>query len=206
MSHLTSEEEGLWFRMIQRLARYICRDYPDVDSEELEHTLWVHILTYPSLDIHNPGCWNLMKRIAAEKAWDQRKEQLNISSQYSYTVHDVCRILETSFFYNDWESGYVPEDARSKDAMDGVEVRSDVMQAFYRLKPKSYQHAILGCYRDGVTPAGSSNEGKLLARAVDKLVTLLNWYWNGPNTRHPGRKTISNAAARYRIEQLTEDV
>lgn len=199
-SKMTDDEVLAWLDMIQRVTRNVCRDFPDLDAEEIEHELWVFILTNKQLRVDHEGCWGLLRREARGVAWDQRKEQLHSFSQYSYTVHDVLHILESTANYQDWARGYVPQDARSEDRMAGVEVRSDVTQAFSRLKPESYQNAILARYRDGLRHPASSRQGKTLTRAVAKLVDLMNFYY----TDDKGRRALSNAQARHQIEHLTE--
>lgn len=205
MSHLTDEEVLLWLDMIERVTGYVCRDFPDIDDEDVSHELWSVVLLHPSLDVMNPGCFSLMRKKARKIAWRQRKEQLQMHAQYSYTKTDVKRILETSFHYGDWADGWTPIDASSDDdPMAPVEVRSDITRALEYLAPPSYKQAILDRYMDGIVPEVSADKSRL-ERAVTKLTGLLNWYYD-PNSRatHPGRPVVTNAQAAYSIRQQME--
>lgn len=194
MSH---EEALVWDDLIIKVVKWTAWDFPDIDQDEVRQNLWEFILSRPKVDPDRRGVTTMLQKYATRRAWDQRKEQLYYSPQYSYRTSDVRKLLETAFFYLTWQDGFVPDDALSADGMAALDIRADITQAIQKMRPPQYRKAIIERYRDGVEHPPGSKERRVLNRAVQRLTTTLNWYY--PYVRH-NRKVVPNSTARQMIE------
>lgn len=198
-TEFTPEEVTRWDDLITRTARFVASDFPGVDRDDLRQELWVWLLEKSNRKAPDAyGVARLVTTIARRMAWRQRAENLQNTSQYDYRRSDLCAILETTFTYNDWEGGFVPKDAQSIDsdvAYDAVDVRMDITWAFEGLSA-AHQQALLRRYRDHIEPPAGTRERRALNRAIRSLLDNLNSYYR----LNPRRKAISNATARYTIE------
>lgn len=195
---------SLWKDAVERTARFVVRDFPDVEREDVIQELFLFIIQNQERLKHpdQVGAQKTLARAAKEFAWDQRKQHLALSVQYSYRTSDVKAILETAFDHSNWENVRVPDDARSEFNDVFLEVNSDVVRAFHSLghsqKKVIFQRFALGVYPENQT------EVKRLYRAVAALTDKLNWYQKAPDSDFVGkRKVISNNNARYNIGGLT---
>lgn len=207
MPKMSPTEAVKWDDIIRKVVVFVSHDFPDIDRDDLSQDLWVWLMKQHNLINHGPdrsGVVTIVRRRARFQAWQIRKEHLQQTAQYSYRNSDVRKILETVFDYMTWQNGFVPKDARSPlrtasgmvvDPTDAIDVRADVTWAFETLS-EAHRKALLFRYRDGEEPAGGSSERRQLNRAIERLTDRMNSY---QFQRRP-RKVISNATARYIIE------
>lgn len=195
---------SLWRDLVERTASFISRDFPDVEREELVQQLFLFVVENGKY-LKEPtqvGSAKALSRAAKQYAWDQRKEHLTLSSQYSYRTSDVKYILETVFDARDWEGVRVPEDAQSEFNDVFLEINSDVKRAWEKLGYAQKQ-VIFRKYALGWEPE-TQTETKRLYRAIVALTDNLNWYQHPKGHQHVGtRRAITNANARYNIDGLT---
>lgn len=192
-----------WCALIHRVASFVSSDFPDVETEELESKLFV-VVTERGLWENDPNtdgyAYHLFRR-ARGFAWEERREHLILTSQYSYRTKDISALLETLFDKRLWNEAIVPDDAKSFENWrntDGIEMSSDVSWAFDKL-PKDHQRAIFCRYALQERPARGSAEYKYLQRAKARLADILNTY-SRPVEGYPGaRHPISNATAEHLI-------
>lgn len=196
-----------WQRLCQRIARFTSYDFPDVDAEDIEGELYV-FLTERNLwdkDPETQGFAYALQRRANWHAWQERKEQLSRTSQYSYRTRDISIVLETMFDYSLWVDAFVPDDAKSNENSrdtDGIDLSVDLSWAYDRLSDE-HKQAIFNRYVLHNHPEKGTAEYKRLSRAKTKMADILNNYWvedpEGPSTR----KVRSNASmnAKIRMER-----
>lgn len=198
MEPMTEEEALQWDRLINRAARFVASDFPDVTFEDITQAFWVELLSKTRRpDVNHPGVNKIITRRLKKHAWDVRKDQLAQSAQYLYRTSDVRIILETVFFKEEWHHGYVPDDAKSHappNGMDAVELRADITAAYEGLS-ENYQGVLIDRYVHGIEPDPSTRERRRLNRAIQRLTDRLNNYY-----RPRPRRAMSNAAARALIE------
>lgn len=200
-----------WKDIVERIARFVSYDFPDVEAEDLEQDLWVEIL---ERGINNPDDHiNVMflKKFAKSTAMRYRAEHLILSPQYNYRVSDVRRILETVFEYNSWiqlaereESNVGSSNRTNRElsySLDDIIVsHSDVKRAWERM-PHQYKTAIFERYALGDVPPNGTAKRRQLNRAEVRLTETLNTYTPRSNHQGPGsRKIANNALARYIID------
>ena len=210
---------------IDRVAKRVAKDYPDIDWEDIRQELAVFVLTNgPSIKLRDEGGnpVKFLELVAQTYSGKQRAQHLSLSPQYAYRPSDVKLILETAFEPESISSAYVPDDARhplsntfnifdsegafitrDKDPFnepDAMEVASDVRAALLRLKPDD-KEAIFNRYALGIVPENSSWERKKLNRAINRLTYTLNTYRGKGPTDVRKRKAVSNAGARARISE-----
>jgi len=183
---------------IEKVARTVAKDFPDVEWEDLSQELYCIIIEHTDIPEPEDGdpyptLFGAAKIIARKI----RAQHLDISPQYTYRQSDVRRILESSMYYDLWQSGWTPEDDPSEYShSDAIITRMDVTWAITLLSV-DYRDAILSRYRDGVVPQHATPEYKRLDRALRKLTDTINNY-KRPHPEGPGsRKAISNAHAQY---------
>lgn len=183
--------------LIEKVARQVASDYPDVSWEDIRGGLCIFVMeNAKSIKTREEGGnpnW-LLKRVAGTLCKEERAKQNYLSPQYAYRPSDVAKILETAFSVEHMDKTHVPEDAVSmKSGSDEVEVASDIRDAYNRL-PSDLKVAIFTRYALGEIPDNASYERKKLNRAVKELTRLVNNYrGKGPFT---GRRTVmSNASA-----------
>jgi hypothetical protein len=198
---LTPDKYSLWEDIVTKTARFVARDFPEVEEEDLFQDLMLWVLQNKALK--NPDApyttTGLFKRAVAI-AWGYRKQSLYITSQYSYRTSDVRKILETAFDLTEWANGYVPEDAKELSSDDKLIVHADIKRAFMYLSD-SYKKSIFLRYALKDKPTDQSGYDRL-RRAVEKLTDILNFY--PPKYDHTGvgnRRVISNATASYTIQR-----
>lgn len=190
----------LWKDTAKRAAKFVAKDFPEVDAEDLEQDLLVYILgnerlTDPEDDDYS--YYNLL-RVTRSLAWDYRKQHLTLT-QYAYRTTDVKRILETYFDSREWLNP-LSMDMQSVSLADKMVVHSDIGYAYDRLKPNA-KREIFKRYALKEFPEDNATE-KRLAYAIEKLTDILNTY-NPRTTAHEGlgdRKVISNRAAQAKIQ------
>lgn len=197
---MTVEEFDRWEQLIRRASSFVVHDFPGVERDDISQSLWEHVLRSPELDPDNPGCSSILVRVGKKLAWLQRKEHLQLSVQYQYRTSDLKEILETSFEYEDWGSGYCPADARSVDGMGPVDIRSDVLWGLKKL-PSNYRASIYRRFKDKIDDPSDSAERRQSNRAVKKLADVLNSYYRANSLGN--RNVMTNAQANYIIEGLT---
>lgn len=186
-----------WGKLIERAARFVANDFPEVEREELVQELWTFVLSTPSLNHETAGVKGILEKAATLRAWEYRKEGLHLSAQYQYRPSDVRKLLEDSFGdMTRWEGSFVPEDARSEERFDAVIMRLDVREALRRL-PLQYAEAIYDKFAEGIDPKDGAGRTRL-SRAVARLADVLNHYNLTPDDMriagHPGsRKAMTNA-------------
>lgn len=179
--------------LIRSTAKRVTWDFPGIDHEDIAQSLWEKYLE-AGWDADDEGLRGALFKLGKSLAWDIRREQLQQSAQYSYRTEDVKIILETAFDIQDWMSGYVPRDAGAngeKDAMAPLEVRVDAMIA-YRQLSSGHRDAICSRYAWGVPP----EDPRALSRAIKALADIMNSYQG----THFNRTVMSNAQARYLLE------
>jgi DNA-directed RNA polymerase specialized sigma24 family protein len=185
------------YPLIERVAKNIASDYPDVDWEDIRSGLCIFVMqNAESIKTREEGGnpnW-LLKRVAGTLCKEERAQQHRVSVQYSYRPSDVSKILETAFSVESLDKTHVPEDAESmKSGADEIEVASDIRDAYNRL-PDDLKVAIFTRYALGEVPDNASYERKKLNKAIRELTRIVNSYrGKGPFTAT--RRAISNSAA-----------
>lgn len=196
----------VWGDAIRRTANFVGSDFPDVSPEDLRQELYLFVLAHPTLESPDkPGSTKVLMKAARQYAWDQRREHLQLSAQYSYRTSDVRAILETVFDRSQWEGVAVPDDARSEFNDVFLEINVDVKRGWESLG-YSQRRVIFQKYALGWQFDRGSAEAQRLARAVNKLTDAINFYQKQPDRDYVGsRKAITTANAHYKISKLTED-
>lgn len=195
---------SLWKDLVDRTTSFIVRDFPDVEREDVVQALFLFV--FENRDkLKSPdqvGATRTLARAAKEFAWDQRKQHLALSTQYSYRTSDVKHILETAFNHDSWENVRVPDDARSEFNDVFLEINSDVLRAYQSLG-HSQKKTIFERYALGIYPENQT-EVKRLYRAIVALTDNLNWYQRPRDVEYVGtRRVKTNANSRYDIDGLT---
>jgi hypothetical protein len=208
--------------VIDKTAKHVARDYPDIDWEDIRQELVVFVLQYgKSIKLHEYGGnprW-LLERVAQEYCKNMRAQHMVLTPQYAYKPSDIKLILETAFLGTP-RSGYVPDDARSPlsrtfnvydsassfdvqdidpfHEADFLEVSSDVKASIKKLKPE-LRLSLFNRYVMGIIPDNDSYERKRLNKAVNELTRRLNWYRGIDKDRRP---VYSNARSRAVITEV----
>lgn len=179
-----------WTDLIEQTARFISSDFPDVEYDDVRSTLVLFVLEKKQLvDPDQPGAVTALQKAAKNYAWEQRKQHLSLSAQYSYRASDVRRILETFSNYRTWPNATTPEDAKSMKGNDSIEMSADISRAFSKLRGP-YQDIIIARYRDKKTFESGSNDSKRFSRAIAALCDILNFY---DVEAYDRRQVMSNA-------------
>lgn len=196
----------VWGDTIKRTANFVARDFPDVEREDLRQELYLFVLAHPTLESpEKPGSTVVLAKAAKMYAWNQRKQHLQLTAQYSYRTSDVRAILETVFEPSAWEGVNVPEDAKSEFNDVFLEINCDVKRAWESLG-YAMKQTIFKKYALGWEFERGSAESKRLSRAIERLTDNLNFYRKPPDRDYVGsRKVITSANARYNVSKLTED-
>lgn len=181
-----------WLPSIDTAARYVSNDFPDIEFEDVRSELVIFVLEKKQLtDPDQPGATTALQRFARNYAWDQRKQHLTLSSQYSYRPSDVRRILETLGNYRNWPNAKTPEDAKSMKGNDSIEMSADISRAFAKLRGP-YQEIIAARFFKKQTFESGSADSKRLSRAIGALCDILNFY---DREAYERRTVWSNAKA-----------
>lgn len=156
---------------IEKIARVISSDFPDVDWEDVRQELCLFVLTTPALTIEGSG-WSarhILSRQAYNYCKKQRSEQLYLSAQYSYRPSDVKKLLESGMIK-------IPEDSISElSEMDKSDAKVDVLDAIMKLSLE-HRWALYRRYSLGEIPENASYERKKLNSAVKDLAYIMNTY------------------------------
>lgn len=208
---------------IDRVAKNVASDYPDIDWEDVRQELALFVLEHgKSIKLRDEGGnprW-LLDRVANEYCKRLRTQHMTLTPQYAYRPSDIVKIMETAFLDNG-PSGYVPDDARSPlsktfnlydpngyfraesidpfHEVDFTEVSSDIKTTIKKLKPE-LRDALYRRYVLQEIPHNNSYQRKRLNKAVNELTRKLNWY-RGSEDR---RKAMTNSAARARLSEVYE--
>lgn len=207
--------------VIDRVARNVAADYPDIEWEDVRQELALFVLEHGSSiklreDGGNPR--KLLTLVALDYSKRLRTQHMTLTPQYAYRPSDVKAILESAWS-DAPRSAYVPDDARSPlsrtfniydpnggfevEAVDPfhetdfTEVSSDIKATVAKLKPE-HRAAIFRRFVLGEMPDNNSYERKLLNKAVNELTRKLNWYRGFDQGR---RRVFSNAGARASISE-----
>lgn len=188
-----------WLPKIDQVASFFSQDFPDVEYDDVRSDLIIFVLENKHLNDPEHGVvGTALRRRAQAYAWDQRREHLTLSVQYSYRPSDVRRLLETLGNYRTWPNAKTPEDAKSRRGNDSIEMSADVSRAFAKLRGP-YQDVIRSRYFSGTgnTFETGSAESKRLSRAIAALCDILNFYSYETADR---RVVMSNAQARSLLD------
>lgn len=189
--------------MIDRVARFVAKDYPDIDWEDVRQELALFVVQNgKSIKLREEGGnpkW-LLERVAQMYCKNVRAQHLILSPQYAYKPSDVKEILETVFNREDVENIHIPEDAVSLDRIDSLDISSDILAAYDRLKPE-LKEAIFRRYALKQTPGNETYERKKLNKAINELTHKLNQFRGKDPDR---RRVLSNAGARAAVSELYE--
>lgn len=183
--------------LIEKIARNVAADYPDVQWEDIRSGLCIFVMeNAKSIKLREEGGnpnW-LLKRVAGTLCKDERAQQHRTSVQYQYRPSDVSKILETAFSVEHLDKTFVPEDAESlKSGSDEIEIGSDIRDGYGRL-PLDLKQAIFKRYALGEIPDNASYDRKKLNKAIKELTRIVNNYrGRGPFTGR--RNVMSNASA-----------
>jgi len=191
-------------QIVKNVARKVAADFPGhIEVEDMEMELYCFLLErskYFDKEVASAIVYKALTEQAKKVGWEQRKQHLVLTPQYTYRPSDVRRILETMFNYTTWPDARVPDDAKSIKGNDALEMSSDVAWAFSKMTHEPYKQAIAKRYRDGIQPENGSADSKRLSRAIQTLTEILNYYMKSAHEDGPGaRKAITNARAAYNI-------
>ena len=202
---MSSSKYDAWEEIVSRTVRFVIKDFPDVEYDDLFQDVMAYVLQNSNL--RNPDGEHVstgLYKKATSYAWEYRKQSLYITSQYSYRTSDVKKILETLFDYREWTTSFLPDDAKSLSDDDRLVVNSDIKKAYDSLSDE-YKQRIFTRYALKQEP-GTPNEKRNLNRAIEKLTDYINFYQWGREVEGPGgRRVISNATANYIIGNQTGD-
>lgn len=188
--------------IVEQAARFVAKDYPDIETDDIAQELYIILLQKPELlEREDDSLTSFLYGAARIIGKKIRGVHLYLSPQYSYRTSDVRRILETTFDYSEWQGGFTPGDDYSEYDDNDIVMRVDVKWAF-ELMREDQQQAVLSRYRDGVIPNSATPERRTLDRAVSRLTEILNTYSRGEDYEGPGnREVMSNAKARYVLDK-----
>lgn len=198
---MPQDKYSLWEGQIAKTAKWVSKDFPEVDEEDLYNDLVVYVFSNQKLtDPKKPGVATGLYREARKICWNYRKQALHISAQYSYRTSDVRKILDTLFQDEESQYTYLPEDQRSFYDDDRLATNSDIRYAYSKL-PEAYQKTIYD--RFALKLDVTNNR---LYPALGRMCDILNTYnkrWDheGPGTR----KLMSNAREREIIGRQNGD-
>lgn len=202
---MSSSKYDAWEEIVSRTVRFVVKDFPDVEYDDLFQDVMAYVLQNSNL--RNPDGEHVstgLYKKAVGYAWEYRKQSLYITSQYSYRTSDVKKILETLFDYREWSTSFIPDDAKSLSDDDRLVVNSDIKKAYDSLSDE-YKQRIFTRYALKIEPE-TPNQKRNLNRAIEKLTDYINFYQWGRESEGPGgRRAISNATANYIIGNQTGD-
>lgn len=202
---VSEDRISAWKEVIAKVASFVAADFPDVEKEDLIQQLYLFILEKTTLtDPDSRGATTILTKAAKDWAWNQRKQHLHLTAQYSYRKSDVRAILETAFDHDRWSGVRVPDDARSEFNDVFLEINTDVKNAWVTLA-KSDKKIIFEKFALGIDPDASGRVK--LSRAIQKLTDKLNFYQGlqKPEQFIGRRRVVNNATAQARIHGLTDD-
>lgn len=172
-----------WNARVRFISERTAESYPNSDPEDLFSALCGLLLTLEwaileELDPDGPGMTEFLFEEAAKLAWETRKEQLRLTSQYFYRVPDVQEIMETVFDRTDWPSGFTPKDAKDgeRDRMAALEVRMDCLDAYKGLT-EGLREALILRYHDKIIPERGSTAERQLRYALKAMTDRMNSYY-----------------------------
>ncbi len=198
---------ALWKEMVERTAKFVARDYPNVEWQDVAQELYLFLLEKSGKmkSPDQPFAANVLTKQARLVCQRERAQHNYVTSQYFYRNSDVRKILQTVYDRKDWEEAHVPEDARSEFRDDRLEVSADVKRALQELN-HSDQEVLFRRYALGEDMTDGTFRQQV-SRAVKSLTETLNSYrFERKERRGPGsRKVINNASARYTIDNLTDE-
>jgi len=202
---VSSSKYDEWEEIVSRTVRFVVKDFPDVEYDDLFQDLMTYVLGNRNLkNPDGPHVSTGLYKKAIQFAWEYRKQSLYITSQYSYRTSDIKKILETLFDYREWTTSFIPDDAKSLSEDDRLVVNSDIKRAFDSLSDE-YKQTIYSRYALNILPE-STNGKRNLNRAIATLTDYINFYQWGRRTDGPGqRRTITNATANYIITNQNGD-
>lgn len=197
---------------IERIARNVSSDYPDIDWRDISQHLCVFILEKGDQLVwegNGGSVLGILKKVSQQYCKDERTQQNYLSAQYSYRPSDVIKILESGFVKvvidektreSILNNSHVPEDAVSIDnsSVDALDVASDVVDAYERLSLE-YRNSLFKRYALGEIPVHASYERKKLNKAVKELTRILNSYKGKQLPTR--RRVVSNSTATAMISK-----
>jgi hypothetical protein len=202
----SDEQEELWDKLLTKIAKATCRDFPDSDWEDIFQSLWLHlceawskgVLLDPETKLAESEMWFAAK----SAAWKERTEHLVVTPQYSYRTKDIRQLLETFFDRESWMEAQVPEDAVSELGNVALEMSADLSRAYDRLS-KDYKTLIVRHF--GLKEKLDAPTKKRLSKAVARMAEILNTYGGVTHVGGPGaRRTLSNSHANHIISNPYE--
>ncbi len=99
---------SVWQSRVERTAKYVSRDFPDVESEDLIQEMYEFVLRRGWTNPNDESITIILKRVAMTKAMMLRTQHLTVSPQYSYRPSEVRSILENVFDHENWPRRSVP--------------------------------------------------------------------------------------------------
>jgi len=163
----------------RKVAESIVKDYPGIEAEYVYDQMQQNLRWIPEFDeLSAQFLWSVANLICREA----RAKGLFSSVQYDYRPSDVHKILETAFL-DDVDRRHVPDDARSMDDHDDIEVMADVLWALDGMGWLDRER-IESKYKFGVEPEGYHRER--LDEAVERLTERLNSYSRGSKRGNMG--------------------
>lgn len=197
---MTQNKYDLWKDACLRTAKYVAKDFPEVEAEDLFHDLILFVLENDNLKSPNDfGMITALNRKAITLSWEYRKQALYLTSQYCYRVSDIKKILEKVFHDDTWTTTYIPDDSKSIYDDDRMTANSDIKAAFQKL-PDRYKKIINEVYLWRTDT--DSNSKRRLNRAIERLADILNFYTLRSGYEGPGNQVLhTNEYERFIIEK-----
>jgi hypothetical protein len=203
---MTENFYDIWSPVVERVARWVVADFPDVEPDDLTQDLYVEIMERHWTDPQDKRVNTVLVKVAKDKALKYRAEHLILSPQYNYRTSDVRRILKRVFEHQDWikgsqwpdcdpEGAVAPPRSNSEPSysLDETLVEfSDVKYAWERL-PLGTRKTLFSRYCLGEEATSKSEERKI-QRAVVKLTDYLNTYQSRRGHEGPGSRRIPTQA------------
>lgn len=181
---MDTKEINLWDEEIHKVARYLCREHPDVEFDDMKQDLWLVLLAAHDkgklLELDDKYLRTTLRLKGTEICNKYRQQHLTISPQYGYRTKDVRNLFETFWFYEDWLNAEIPDDALTTDRNpkyvkqdEGIHLTADLSVAYDKL-PKNYQDIIYRAFREREDL--TDTERKLLSAALARTADILNTY------------------------------
>jgi len=184
---MDTKEVNLWDEEIHKIARWLCREHPDVEFEDIKQDLWVVLLFFQEkgklLELDDKYLRTTLRYRGTAICNKYRQQHLTISSQYGYRTKDVRNLFETFWFYEDWMTAELPDDALNVDAErrhirqeEGIHLSADLSAAFDKLTDE-YKAIIYKEFRQSEDL--DKNERVKLSKALHRTAEILNTYRGG---------------------------
>ena len=184
---MTSPFYEAWAPLVERVAQYVARDFPEVEEEDLAQDLFLFAYERGA-DVDHPYAEKDLRAEAKKIAWKYKLAGTMVAPESAYRTADVMKKLDLIFSHE--EDQLPPADpAKLTDNWVGD---SDLQYAYNHLGTAFKRH-IYERFALGIFPEDERAQERLY-RAIVRMTDLLNMYRPRVDHQGPGaRRVISNA-------------